>query len=88
MILYVCLLLEKCRGLFHAVSEGEWKLKLDCNSNFEEEWIPPPEANFEEMKHYFAKQVVLYTEAYYAFHRTANSHNLNWTSEISLVVFF
>lgn len=88
MILHVCLLLENCCGLFHAVSEGEWKLKLDCNSSLEEEWIPLPEANFEEMKRCFAKQVVLYTEAYYAFHRTANSHNLNWTFEIFLVLFF
>lgn len=59
MILYVCLLLENCCGLFHTVSEGEWKLKLDCSSSFGEEWIPLPEANFEEKKRCFAKQVVV-----------------------------
>lgn len=56
--LYACLLLENCCGFFHTVSEGEWGLKLHCNSSFEEEWIPLPEANFEEMKSCFAKQVV------------------------------
>lgn len=64
-------------GLYYIVSEGEWKLKLDCNSSFEEEWIPLPEANFEEMKLCLAKQAVVSTEAYYAFHRAVNSHNLN-----------
>lgn len=72
IILYVCLLLENCFRLFCTVSEGEWKMKLDCNSSVDEEWIPLPEANFEE-----AKQVVVFTKAYYTFHRTANSHNLN-----------
>lgn len=86
-ILYACLLLENCCGLFHTVSEGKWGLKLHCNSSFEEEWIPLPEANFEEMKSCFAKQVVVYMEAYHAFHRTAYSHNLNWTSKIFLVFF-
>lgn len=85
-ILYACLLLEHCCGLFHTVSEGEWKLKLHCNSNLEEEWIPVPEANFEEMKSCFAKQVAVYTEAYNALHRTTHSHNLNWTFQIFLVL--
>lgn len=86
-MLYACLLLENCCGLFHIVSEGEWELKLHCNSNFKEEWIPVPEANFEEMKSCFAKQVVVYMEAYHAFLKTAYSHNLNWTFEIFLVIF-
>lgn len=44
-----------------------------------------PEANFEEMKSCFAKQVAVYMEAYHAFHKTVYSHNLNWTFEIFLV---
>lgn len=85
--LCACLLLENCCGLFHTVSEREWELELHCNSNFEEEWIPVPEANFEEMKSCFAQQVVVYVEAYHAFHRTACSHNLNWTFGDFLGVF-
>lgn len=72
MILYVCLLLENCCRLFHTVSDGEWKMKLDCNSSVEGQRIPLPEANFEEVK-----QVLVSTKAYYTFHRTTNSHNLN-----------
>lgn len=31
-------------------------------------------------EHCFAKQYAVYAEAYCVFHRTVNSHNLNWTA--------